>query len=453
MPVFILSLVSLCVLQPFAETRAEAFGKPDSYPNHEASVLVPANHGDVIVAWRSAVGDGSEIYVQKVDGHGKAMWKAGGVRVCHEPAANAHFSAIKDGFGGAIIVWEDSRKGLYDTDIYAQRLDEHGNLVWGSDGVPLCTAEHQQQFPEAVSDQHGGGFVFWTDYRNGNADIFGCHLNRSGTVVHRFTVCTEKDDQTDLTVAASNSGSACLVWVDHRYDSPGIYAQLVERNDSIRWPVDGLPICTGVYQQESPAVASVNDTTFIVAWADYRARLAKVITQFVDIDGHVLLPSGGSAVAASAGPQYIPAICAADSTSSVVTWLQYGRGARIFQQRIGIIGPRERTKSVGISEPSLAQLWPNSVADGCGGSFTVWLEYKGGEIEIFGQHTGYDNRLEWAKGGLLLGSAIKKSHPQVVFDKIHHALFVAWTSNSTIGSRITVSGMTEDGAIKWKKEL
>jgi hypothetical protein len=450
-----LGLAWLCqaMLWNAAEARPNADVQPEPNVRHEAAAMVLAGQGDVIVVWRAVVPEGSDIYAQKLGTDGRQIWRNGGVEICHQSTADAHFSAVTDSEGGVIIVWEDSREGRYNTDIYAQRLDEHGNMVWGSDGVPLCTAEHQQQFPEAVSDQHGGGFVFWTDYRNGNADIFGCHLNPRGTVVHRFAICTEKDDQTDLAVAASNSGSACLVWVDHRYDFPGIYAQLIDRNDSLRWRADGLPICTGVYQQESPAVASVNDSTFLVVWADYRARLAKVFTQFVDFDGHMLLPSGGSAVAASAGPQYIPTICAADSTLPVVTWLQYGRGARMFQQRIGIIGPRERTTSFGISESSLAQFWSNSVADGRGGSFTIWLEYKGGKIEIFGQHTGYDNRLEWVRGGLLLGSAIKKSHPQIVFDKIQHTLFVAWTSNSTKGSKITVSGMTEGGAIKWKREL
>ena len=450
-----LALTWLCqgMLWNAATARPKSDVKPAQSVRHESAAMVPAGQGDVIIVWREVVPQGSDIYAQKLDTDGKQIWGNGGVEICHQSTADAHFSAVADSQGGVIVVWEDSREGKYNTDIYAQRLDEYGNPVWENDGVPLCTAQHQQQFPEAVADQHGGGFVFWTDYRNGNADIFGCHLNPNGTVVHRFTICTEKDDQTDLAVAASNAGSACLVWVDHRYNSPGIYTQLVDRNDSIRWHVDGLPICTGVYQQESPAVTSINDSTFLVAWADYRDRLAKVFTQFVDIDGRLLLPLEGHAVPASVGPQYSPALCAANSTSGLVTWLQYEKGASMFQQRIDIDRRVEMTTSVGISKPSLAQFWPNSVADGSGGSFTVWVEYDGGKIEIFGQHTGPDSRLKWGRTGLLLGSAREKSHPQIVFDRMHHALFVAWTSNSTEGSRITVSGVTEGGIIKWKKEL
>jgi hypothetical protein len=43
-----------------------------------------------------------------------------------------------DGSGGAFITWQDSRSGM--TDIYSQRVDSSGVALWTADGIAICTA-------------------------------------------------------------------------------------------------------------------------------------------------------------------------------------------------------------------------------------------------------------------------------------------------------------------------
>ncbi len=436
-----------------AKARPKADVKPEQNVRHEAAAMVPAGQGDVIIVWRAVVPQGSDIYAQKLDTDGKRIWRNGGVEICHQSIADAHFSAVTDSQGGVIVIWEDSREGEYNTDIYAQRLDEYGKPMWNRTGVPVCTARHQQLFPKAVVDQRGGVYVFWTDYRNGNADIFACHLDFEGRVDHRFSICTEKEDQMDLTVAPSPFGGACVVWVDHRFDSPGIYAQLINANDSLRWRAGGLPVCTGVYQQETPSVISVNKKGFAVAWADYRDRLAKVFVQLVNSDGVMVFLSGGISASSSSGPQYIPCISAVDSTAAVVTWLQYEKGAGMLQRRIDLTKSVQTNLPYAISRPSLAQFWASSVPDGKGGSVATWLEYDGGKIKVFAQRTAADGKCLWGKAGRLIGAAKEKSHPQIVIDGMHRGFIIAWTGESAVGSDIVVACVSEEGKIMWKREV
>ena len=86
---------------------------------------------------------------------------------------------VSDGFGGAIITWHDKRSGDYD--IYAQRVDASGNVLWTIDGVPICTASDYQNAPSIVSDGSGGAIITWGDDRNGGyPDIYAQRVDASG---------------------------------------------------------------------------------------------------------------------------------------------------------------------------------------------------------------------------------------------------------------------------------
>ncbi len=450
-----LALAWLCqaaVWNP-AEAQPNEDPKPVEQGRHEAAALVPAGKGDVIVLWRSVTPEGSDVYAQKINSHGRELWKAGGVEICRQSVADVHFSAVEDAHGGVIVAWEDYREGKYNPDIYAQRLDGSGRRVWTKGGVPVCTAKYQQLYPTAVVDQHGGAYVFWTDYRNGNADIFGSRLSRKGDVVHRFAICTKSEDQTDVSAAAGPDGGACVVWADSRYDKPGIYAQLVSSNDRLMWKANGLPVCTGDYQQDSPSAVALPGGNFLITWVDYRDRLAKVFLQLVDAGGNEIPPSNGIAVKRAWGPQYSPNLCLIGHSDAAVTWLQYGRGAGMFQQQLKLSGAIKLRPEVSISKPSLGQFRPNSVPDGRGGVIALWLAYLGNNVEVFAQHTGPDNLLKWGSTGILLGQAAGVAHPQIVSDQMEHLFVAAWTNANGSDSKITVVGLNESGKIIWRREL
>lgn len=41
--------------------------------------------------------------------------------------------------GGAIVIWREKN-----SDIYAQRMDKYGYMMWDSGGVPICTEVNKQ---------------------------------------------------------------------------------------------------------------------------------------------------------------------------------------------------------------------------------------------------------------------------------------------------------------------
>lgn len=81
-----------------------------------------------------------------------AMWTDGGIPVCIYAGSQSNPAIISDGTGGAIITWKDSRSG---NDIYAQRIDGSGAVLWASDGIPVRSHAEGQRDPVIVSDSAG----------------------------------------------------------------------------------------------------------------------------------------------------------------------------------------------------------------------------------------------------------------------------------------------------------
>jgi hypothetical protein len=92
-----------------------------------------------------------------------------------------------DGSGGAVIIWEDHRTTLYEPDIYGQRVDADGNVMWTTDGVAICTAVYDQRHADVVPYGNGGLIAVWEDWRDGGMiagryRIYGQLVDADGNV-------------------------------------------------------------------------------------------------------------------------------------------------------------------------------------------------------------------------------------------------------------------------------
>lgn len=95
------------------------------------------------------------------------QWQANGTAICTATNAQSWPTIASDGAGGAFIAWQDYRNGNYD--IYAQRVDSLGHILWNLNGVPVCTTAGSQSSQLLIGDGHGGAIIIWSDYRSGGA--------------------------------------------------------------------------------------------------------------------------------------------------------------------------------------------------------------------------------------------------------------------------------------------
>jgi len=128
------------------------------------SDIASDNSGGIIVV-SYAVGN---ICAQRVNSGGNILWQTGGVEVCGIRGGEAQ--VVSDGSGGAIIAyeryipWGDGKQGNRDVDIYAQRIDAEGNILWGPDGVPVCVKPTWSYDPAIIDDGAGGAIVFFVTH-------------------------------------------------------------------------------------------------------------------------------------------------------------------------------------------------------------------------------------------------------------------------------------------------
>lgn len=152
--------------------------------NQSNSQSVSDGSGGAIITWEDERnGSGDDIYAQRINASGVVQWTADGVAISTESDYQLIPWIISDGDGGAIITWEDSRFGIFSSDVYAQRVNFAGVIQWAQNGVPISTANNGQGYPLSVGDGQGGAIICWPDGRNGiNADIYAQRVDASGNL-------------------------------------------------------------------------------------------------------------------------------------------------------------------------------------------------------------------------------------------------------------------------------
>lgn len=159
--------------------------------------------------------------------------------LCTGAGSQGSPAAIADGAGGLIVAWEDTRNGA--TDIYAQRMDGSGNLLWGTAGVAACTATAEQVKPVLAGYGTGGAIVAWEDHRAGAgpAIVYAQRISPNATLtwtIDGIAPAHSPGPQLAPHIAPNGAGGAFLSWDDTNLGagSPRVYAQALDTTGA-RW--------------------------------------------------------------------------------------------------------------------------------------------------------------------------------------------------------------------------
>ncbi len=214
--------------------------------NAEEPRITSDGLGGAVVVWTQVpegiIEDGSpeallfDIYAQRVDALGKALWADNGVPLRITKGGGvcpSNCLVVSDGTGGAIVIWEDLRKGLMS--MYAQKIDANGNIKWQPGGVEVCYIKTRASFwPRmAVSDGSGGAIVtFGTRAQRIDAD--GRTVWPDDGVI--FTAGGTHDLDSD------GHGGAVIAWGRGKsmFKSERSYVQRIDSNGSLLWGEEGI---------------------------------------------------------------------------------------------------------------------------------------------------------------------------------------------------------------------
>jgi len=216
-----------------------------------------------------------DVYVQHLGPNGEYLWGSG-VLACNAPGAQTNPKIDPDYLtGGVIVTWTDKRNGV-DYDIYAQRINPAGELLWGIDGMPVAVAPGNQSAIDLISNNWVEGCIFtWKDDRMGGGfDIYMDKLDANGNSVwipNGFTICNDIGDQLNPNITGDGFGGAVVVWQDGANGDFDIRAQHVYKQGIIHYPGNGVWLGTSSGIQTSPKSCSDGLGNGIFAWEDSRS--------------------------------------------------------------------------------------------------------------------------------------------------------------------------------------
>jgi predicted lipoprotein with Yx(FWY)xxD motif len=366
--------------------------------------------------------------------------------------------AATDGSGGVIITWQDKRSGKFE--IYAQRMNSDGNAVWSTDGVPICTQDSNYN-PMIISDGSGGAIISWQSYRgSATADIFSQRVNSSGSVqwtLNGVPVCVVVFEQDTITMISDGLGGAILTWQDYRSNSgtPDIFAQRVNPSGTMLWTANGVNICNQAASQRGPRPVSDGSGGAFITWYDNRSGTYDIYTQRVGGAGAVQWTTNGVATCTMGTDQLKPDICSDGAGGVIITWYDYRSTTdfNIYAQRQGPGGAIVWVVDgvVMNNNVAYAQTDPKIVSDGMGGAILSWTDYRTGTTaDIYAQRVNSTGAVQWtATGVIICTSANDQIKSQLVSDG-NSGAYITWEDHRNAGnSDIYAQRIASNAALNW----
>jgi len=382
--------------------------------------IAPDGAGGAYICWADMRNGNYDIYAQRIDSAGHTLWQRNGVPVVVAPQHQGNMKIASDGFGDAIIVWEDDRGS--DTYVYAQKLNRYGQTQWQTNGVLVA---NMPGFEVRVApDGSGGAVVAWDNV----FDVFTQRLGNQGSRIWgdsgvQITNRPPTIYPGDVWITTDGSKGAIVAWGEGNR----IYAQRVDSSGTIRWQPNGVLlsdtaspnigvacICDGhggaivkwaVNIDNGPGFAQRVDSNGVIRWMSGGILLGssgggggqRITSDLMDgaFIGHGLfvqhVDSNGTKLWQANGVPYttLPSIESTQARTAEGGVWNFCKsldsvGFNLYRQWIDHTGtPRWGTKGIRLLTHNAGQRLAQATDDGRGNCFVTWEDYRRGSWGVY----------------------------------------------------------------------
>lgn len=314
----------------------------------------------------------------------------------------------KDGSNGAVIAWVDERNG--NEDIYAQRIDESGKLVWDTEGKPVVvdTEQRIQRFPAIQEGTQGDVFMAWADTRNPSFD--------REIWVQKFNEAGEPTWSTATISQAALEGN----------NRPPLLLNNEKNKD---FPILVTAFNTD-FQSNKITYQNVNDTN-----GSKQFVIQKIVSN----------NAGG------VQPNQPPAVVLALNGGIIATWADTRPERAVIAKGISPLGLEWGAGEVTVSAKLTSSTYPVAVSDGNQGVIIVWIEPIDTENDII-KATRLDALGSTVWSVQTSTSAGQKSNLKIAPDEQNGA-FIAWEQTQGFGTRTLLQRIRGAGGTSWPQDV
>jgi len=417
---------------------------------------IETTDGGAIYVWSDTKLGERDLWAQKVDGAGNMVWGEP-VLIDGKPDRQEDPVITRTNDNNYVIAWIDFSADL-DGDVYAQKIDGEGNLLWQEGGVPVCTLAGMQIDLNMEPDNEGGVYIIWVDSRNPSKDLFGQRLSANGSplwIVNGIPIANGLGDEMQNTMLPDGEGGMIIAYTHSYASNDDLYAKRFNANGTMVWQ-NTLVISEAEGSQSDIRMAALNDGNFVFTWADKRSADTDIYAQKINLAGDLLWGSYLIVYSDQNGlarPQVNPRIVKTSDNGVIIVWEDFRLDTQnpdLFAQKISASGIKQWSEQgIALCTAEFAQVGPRLASDNNGGCFVVWDDLRNGNapnVDIYAQHLSASGNALWEANGKAIciapneqsGSLIKVSN---------NIVFINWMDirNGSVG--IYYQALTYEGTV------
>ena len=254
---------------------------------------VATGGSDFMVTWEDGLNMGpnnNDVYWVNISNSGKVLSTKASSLASKVVSRGA--PAIVYNGSGYLIVWHQTNlSSTSSNDIYGIRVDKAGKIVDAKE-FPVCSHTGSQIFPSIAYDG-ANYFVAWGDHRNGQRDVYGALLNKSGKKIGADVPVSTSSGHKTWTTIAFNGTNYLVAWGvgASQWVQSDIYGSRISTIGKVL-DTNPIAISAGAHDEFYPSVAS-DGNSYLITWADSRnGTLRDIYGAIVDGNGKNLNPMG-----------------------------------------------------------------------------------------------------------------------------------------------------------------
>jgi len=294
--------------------------------NYQASLfdLILTENGGCAIAFCDVYGEYpstfSRIIVQRLDSLGNELWGENGVRVSDIVEDNTGNPRIEnDGYGGYFVIWHDGRYNYYEPQVYGQRLDSEGNLLWQINGINISGETNFSGVDnEIVSGGQGYALVFWHEE---NEYLWGQRININGDIYWGNDGKLFPETLEDWNSFISNDAGGCIitsrfnVGYDYYY-----YGQQVDINSNFLWGDSGKIITDSSTNNTFRLSLARNSAGTFFSLSDNSTNIFQTHIQRINDNGDLLWGNNGLIVCGSNSEGYSNVVTSSGLSDVIIAY-------------------------------------------------------------------------------------------------------------------------------------
>ncbi len=402
--------------------------------------------GHVYVIWMRQ----SNIYGNHSSDYG-VTWQTNFIRLDTGNAPDAHHSIRQqissDDSGHVYVTWQDLRNGSWD--IYFNYSADYG-VTWQTPDIRIDTAPvvhvtglGYALMPHMISDSNGHVYVTWSDWRNGNRDIYFNYSVDYGVTWKPRDVRLDRaaggKQSYDPRINSDGKGHVYVAWVDDRNGRSDVYFNYSADN-GVTWQPRDVRFDTGdspgANYSWDPQISSDDSGHVYVVWEDGRSGGRDIYFNYSSDYGvtwqenDIRLDTGDAPGANGSGRTQI----SSDGSGHVyVTW-QDGRNGLgdIYFNHSDDYGVTWQASAIRLDTLDTSgvnsSFDPKISSDSKGHVYVTWVEVRNGGRDIYFNYSS-DYGVRWQTSAIRLDTGdapgANSFNPRISSDGNGH-VYVLW---------------------------